>query len=180
MSSLILMRHGQASFGADRYDTLSATGLEQADATGRWLGERGQPLAAIWHGPRQRQRNSARAVVKATATTVEPRLAEGLDEFGEGEEVLAAAALLCRRPMTGPEAPARREQLRCYDQAMAAWASGTLEIPGRADFRTFRRAVKAWLEERVGNAAAPSGRCELAVTSAGVIAAALCEVALVQ
>lgn len=176
MSSLILMRHGQASFGAERYDILSGTGLEQADAVGRWLGARGQSLSAIWHGPRRRQADSARAVVKATATTVEPRLAESLDEFGEGEEVLAAAAVLYSRPMTGPDAPTRQEQLRCYDQAMVAWSQGIIDIPGRADFRTFRRVVKAWLDERVDDAVAPSGRCELAVSSAGVIAVALCEV----
>ena len=30
MSELILVRHGQASFGAESYDKLSATGVEQA------------------------------------------------------------------------------------------------------------------------------------------------------
>ncbi len=176
MSSLILMRHGQASFGAERYDTLSGAGLQQADAVGRWLRERGQLLSDIWHGPRRRQADSACAVVRAMSTTVQPCLAESLDEFGEGEDVLAAAAILFGRPMSGPDAPTRVEQLRCYDQAMAAWSQGNLEIPGRADFRTFRRVVKAWLDQRVGDTAAPSGRCELAVTSAGVIAVALCEV----
>lgn len=175
MSILILMRHGQASFGADSYDALSDVGRKQASAAGAWLLQRDQHLATVWHGPRRRQADTATEVVGVMAAG--PFMtSSGLDEFGEGEEVLAAAAALFGRPMSGPDAPSRREQLRCYNQAIAEWSRGAVEIPGQLDFHSFRAAVRGWLHERIHDRISPAGRCELAVTSAGVISAAVCEV----
>ena len=40
MGTLYLIRHGQASYGEPDYDRLSARGVEQALAIGRWPAER--------------------------------------------------------------------------------------------------------------------------------------------
>ncbi|HCT4576619.1 TPA: histidine phosphatase family protein, partial [Pseudomonas aeruginosa] len=37
MGSIYLIRHGQASFGADDYDVLSPTGIRQAEILGDHL-----------------------------------------------------------------------------------------------------------------------------------------------
>lgn len=175
MSVLILMRHGQASFGEARYDVLSAVGREQAQATGRWLRERGEAPTSIAHGPRARQVETAAIVVEAAGFDSPPQLLSSLDEFAEGEEVLEAAAMLFGRPMSGPEAPPRSEQLRCYDAAYEAWSRGTLEIPRRVAFAQFRRDVGQWLRESVAGPDAGGGQRVLAVTSGGVIAGVVCE-----
>ncbi|NMG45276.1 histidine phosphatase family protein [Aromatoleum toluvorans] len=175
MSVLTLMRHGQASFGEARYDTLSPLGRQQAQATGRWLRECGDPVTDIRHGPRSRQTDTAGLVCEAAAFGRAPERTPGLDEFAEGEEVLAAAAVLFGRPMSGAEAPARAEQLRCYDAAYEAWSHGKLDIPGRAGFVEFRRNVTQWLRATVAAPDAPSGESILAVTSGGVIAAVVCD-----
>ena len=172
MSILILMRHGQALFGADSYDALSEVGRKQASTTGDWLRQRDQRFFAVWHGPRRRHADTVNEVMAMGGKSV---MTPGLDEFGEGEEVLAAAAALFGRTMSGPNAPSRREQLRCYDQAIAEWTRGAIEIPGRQDFQSFRSAVRGWLHDRIHDAESPAGRSELAVTSAGVISAAVCE-----
>ncbi|MCF8967887.1 histidine phosphatase family protein, partial [Pseudomonas carnis] len=39
MGSIYLIRHGQASFGADDYDVLSPIGVEQAQVLGRHLAD---------------------------------------------------------------------------------------------------------------------------------------------
>jgi broad specificity phosphatase PhoE len=176
MSILILMRHGQASFGADSYDALSEVGRKQACATGAWLRQREQHFSTVWHGPRRRQADTATEVMGEVVMAAGPLMTPALDEFGEGEEVLAAAAALFGRPMSGPEAPSRREQLRCYNWAIAEWSRGAVEIPGRQNFQSFRGAVRGWLHDRVHDEGSPSGWCELAVTSAGLISAAVCEV----
>jgi broad specificity phosphatase PhoE len=176
MSTLVLMRHGQASFGEARYDALSETGRAQARSTGAWLGARGEILSAVWHGPRRRQVDTAALVIAGAGITHRPQLAPGLEEFAEGEEVLAAAAELFGRPMTGPEAPPRAEQLRCYEAAYEAWSRGELDIPGRVPFGEFRLGVRQWLEEVVAVPGRPSGQRILVVTSSGVVAAAVCEV----
>ncbi|NWD90503.1 phosphoglycerate mutase family protein, partial [Pseudomonas sp. K5002] len=41
MGSIYLIRHGQASFGADDYDVLSPIGVQQAQVLGRHLAELG-------------------------------------------------------------------------------------------------------------------------------------------
>lgn len=173
MSVLVLMRHGQASFGADAYDALSAVGHAQARATGEWLRERGERPGRLWQGPRQRHAETAQGLRDHAGLAVEVLTTAGLDEFGDGEEVLAAAEQLFGRPMSGSEAPSRREQLQCYDRAIACWAAGELAIPGRQSFADFRRQVRDWLDAITAGAA---GRHELAVTSAGVVSAAVCEV----
>lgn len=170
MSVLILMRHGRAAFGADTYDTLSATGRAQARATGRWFAGQGLPVTLVWHGPRRRQAETAAEVVSHGRLIAPMTEAAGLDEFGEGEELLQLAAERTGRPMSGPEAPPRLEQLRAYDAAIAAWAAGEAVIPGREDYQSFRRRVRDWLGEALV-APGPRGRAELVVTSAGVIAA---------
>lgn len=176
MSSLILMRHGQASFGESRYDALSAHGREQAKATGVWLGERGDRLTALLHGPRARQGDTAKLVAETAGITLPLQMQAALDEFAEGEDVLDAAAILTGQPMHGPAAPPRAAQLRAYDAAMDAWAKGALAIPGRDDFVGFRQRAVAWLWQTVADAAQIRGQRILAVSSAGVIAAVVCEV----
>lgn len=176
MSVLVLMRHGQASFGADAYDALSGVGHAQARVTGAWLREREVRPGRLWQGPRQRHAQTAQGLLDSAGLALEALTTDGLDEFGDGEEVLAAAERLFGRPMSGAQAPSRREQLQCYDRVIAGWAAGELEIPGRQAFVDFRRQVRGWLDGITADGAGAAGRHELAVTSAGVVSAAVCEV----
>ena len=50
MGVVLLVRHGQASFGAEDYDVLSETGWEQSRLLGAWLGERKVTPDAVLHG----------------------------------------------------------------------------------------------------------------------------------
>jgi broad specificity phosphatase PhoE len=62
MSELILIRHGQASFGEDNYDKLSDLGRSQANRLGQhWLST-GLTLDQVFAGPRQRHLDTARVV----------------------------------------------------------------------------------------------------------------------
>jgi broad specificity phosphatase PhoE len=57
MANLLIIRHGQASFGADNYDQLSALGQHQADLTGEFLSQSGVQLSAAFSGDLSRQRD---------------------------------------------------------------------------------------------------------------------------
>ena len=59
MGSIYLIRHGQASFGADDYDVLSATGVRQAQVLGEHLAGLGLRLDRCLAGDLQRQRHTA-------------------------------------------------------------------------------------------------------------------------
>lgn len=65
MSSLVLIRHGQASFGAQDYDQLSELGKEQAKAVGR-LWARNRSSFDQWiTGPRKRQKQTTSCALQS-------------------------------------------------------------------------------------------------------------------
>ena len=46
--SIYLIRHGQASFGADDYDKLSPLGHQQSERLGQYLAQRSERLGLTW------------------------------------------------------------------------------------------------------------------------------------
>jgi len=174
LSSLLLLRHGQASFGADDYDCLSPLGHQQAAATGAWLAAQGAGFDAVWQGPKRRHADTAAGVLRALAAVPAAALEPALDEFAEGQQVIAAAERHFQVALHGNAAVPRREQLEHYDALIAAWARGEALLPGGPTAPAFCATVAAWLQR----CAAQPGRGQrvLAVTSAGTIGAAVCTV----
>ncbi|UVM58234.1 phosphoglycerate mutase family protein [Pseudomonas sp. B21-012] len=60
MGSIYLIRHGQASFGADDYDVLSPVGMRQSEALGEHLAQLGLRLDRCLAGDLRRQQDTAR------------------------------------------------------------------------------------------------------------------------
>jgi len=58
MSTLYLVRHGQASAGTDDYDRLSELGKTQAELLGQWWQKQGFSADFTSHGSLQRQRDT--------------------------------------------------------------------------------------------------------------------------
>ena len=63
MSRIYLVRHGQASFGADDYDRLTATGIAQCAQLARHWRAIGRRVDHVYAGTLHRQRASADAFV---------------------------------------------------------------------------------------------------------------------
>lgn len=59
MTTLYLIRHGQASFGQENYDQLSELGQQQATRLGQVLSQRLQPFDAISLGTLERHKETA-------------------------------------------------------------------------------------------------------------------------
>ena len=175
MSTLVLMRHGQASFGAARYDALSEQGQAQARATGQWMRNQGMHPNVVLHGPRQRQADTAALLLKESGYPVFGKQHEALDEFAEGEEIFSAAEQLLGRSMALDEGRSRLDVLRDYDATCRAWANGDVRIPGRLSLGEFREQLRDWFISHT-QAQHAAGQIEVVVTSAGSIAALVCEV----
>ena len=79
MGLVLLVRHGQASFGADDYDVLSETGVEQSRVLGRFLAAAGISPGAVVHGAMKRQRDTATAMVEAAGLVGCPGARRGLE-----------------------------------------------------------------------------------------------------
>jgi broad specificity phosphatase PhoE len=88
MSKIFLIRHGQASFGAENYDLLSDIGREQASALGEYFLTHQISFDAIIHGQMSRQTETAQIMAQAKQFSGDLILDKGADEF-DSDRLLA-------------------------------------------------------------------------------------------
>jgi broad specificity phosphatase PhoE len=119
MGVVLLVRHGQASFGADDYDVLSETGVEQSGFLGRALVAQGIAPRAVVHGAMRRQRDTALAMVEAGGWTLTPEPDEGWNEF-DHVAVVAHGLDESRRAQLDD----RRAFQRLFEEATSRWSGG--------------------------------------------------------
>jgi broad specificity phosphatase PhoE len=160
MGIVLLVRHGQASFGADDYDVLSETGWEQGRLLGAWLAGQGITPSAVVRGGMRRHRETAEAMIDGAGWPgLEPEVDLGWDEFDH----LGVVASYPDLPDGDLD---RREFQRIFEQATARWTSG--EHDGYPEsYADFCARVRAGLDR----AAAASGAV-VVVSSGGPIAVA--------
>lgn len=153
MGVLLLVRHGQASFGAADYDVLSETGWEQGRLLGRFLPA---PSAVVTGGMRRHRETAEAAGWDASVVD------EGWAEFDHLSVVAA-----------DPDHPAgsldRREFQRAFEQATGRWTGGGYDAEYAEPWPAFRARVTASFERAVAQAG-PGGTVAV-VTSGGPIAA---------
>ena len=169
MGVLLIVRHGQASFGAADYDVLSDAGWAQGRRLGAWLGEQGIRPTAVVRGDMRRHRETLEAMQEtAGAPWPEPTLDPHWNEF-DHLGVLTA--------VTGtPSHPAdRRTFQQVFERATEAWAAGA----GDGAHETFEEFV-ARTRGALGRAAdlAGPGQTVVVVTSGGPIG--ICAATLVD
>ncbi len=116
MGVVLLVRHGQASFGAEDYDVLSETGVEQSRVLGLSLVAHGLEPTAIVHGAMRRQRDTATSMVDAAGWSVTPVLDEGWNEFDH-------LGVVARSPADAQPGDRRAFQ-RVFEEATARWCAG--------------------------------------------------------
>ena len=177
MGSLLLIRHGQASFAADDYDQLSPLGEAQARRLGAHLA-RGR-IDALYSGPRKRQLDTARgaraAAEQAGARWPEIAVIDELDEF-PFEQVLKIGMreVLDERARAQPIVDPKGGFSGAFHEVMTRWMTGRLA----GDFERwpdFAARVGRGLDEVLAAEAASGerGRRAVVVTSGGPIAVAL-------
>jgi broad specificity phosphatase PhoE len=178
MGVVVLVRHGQASFGTDDYDVLSPTGWEQARLLGAWLAARGVRPDVLVRGDMRRHRETVEGVAAGAAAvgaagaagtawspTVE--VDAGWDEF-DHLEVIAA---LDEGASVGELD--RRAFQRAFERATARWTAGGHDADYPEPWPAFVARVRASLG-RACDAAGPGGTV-VVVSSGGPIAAACAE-----
>ncbi|MCZ2860451.1 histidine phosphatase family protein [Blastococcus sp. VKM Ac-2987] len=162
MPLICLVRHGQASFGADDYDVLSELGREQARCLGEELRRRELRDPLVVSGTLRRQRDTAALLAEAAGWPVSAEIDPRLDEYDHLD-------LLKRYPTEPANEPAgesaSRRMQRLLDAALRSWVAA-----GAADgWPAFSSGAVAVVEELA--AGLPRGRDAVVATSAGVIAA---------
>ena len=154
MPVVYLVRHGQASYGAEDYDVLSPIGHEQSAVVGRELQRRGITSPQVVCGDLVRQRNTALGIIDSarfeSTMTIDPRW----NEFDHPDMPL---------PTTG--AGDSSDFQRRLDTALESWVRED-NLDGWRGFQD--RSFDA-LMDFAGTLTA--GATGLAVTSGGVVSA---------
>ncbi len=184
MSLLILVRHGQASFGGPAYDQLSALGEGQALALGHAWAAQELRFDRVYVGPLRRHRQTHDAAAAAYREHglhwPDPVLLPQLDEH-HGMAVLeqrlpllivhdpTVRDLVARHQAGDKEAS--RTYLKLFQQTTQQWARGELDVADLEPWMGFRERVAAAIEQIVGENG--GGKTVAAFTSGGVVAAAV-------
>ena len=179
MSELVLVRHGQASFGEDNYDRLSGTGHRQvAILAGHWQAL-GEQFDAIYSGTLQRQQETASALLPlVNGQPATPLVHPGFNEY-DGSPLIAIylrdhAAVEGFDPDPVLLADRRHFQL-VFEAATTKWLNGELEAReddiGFEPWRVFTERVHQAIDEVMQ--LHPRSKRVLISTSGGVIAVAL-------
>lgn len=87
MATIYLIRHGQASFGADNYDELSELGRRQAVITGEYLRDCGITLDAAYSGDLSRQRETASLALASQPVPVAHHIDPRFNEIQNDEQI---------------------------------------------------------------------------------------------
>jgi len=87
MATIYLIRHGQASFGAENYDELSDLGRRQAQVTGEYLRDCGIQLDAAYSGDLSRQRETAQLALASQKESVPHHIDARFNEVRNDEQI---------------------------------------------------------------------------------------------
>lgn len=178
MSELILVRHGQASFGAESYDKLSPVGMKQVQVLADHWQLMGEQFDVSYAGTMLRQQETANAL-QSTVTAADLTIDAGLNEYN-GEPLLRiylrdhAAREGFASDITLPVRERKTFQL-LLEAATKHWINGTLQADScDSDFeswKNFQQRVHDTLDELMRQH--KGGARVLISTSGGVIALAL-------
>jgi broad specificity phosphatase PhoE len=170
MPELLLVRHAQASLGADDYDRLSELGHRQAHWLGEYFGQRGYRFDRVVCGGMLRHRETADGIFRG----MERGFADAETDlcWNEFDFESLIQAYLEQHPGEAPAAGAPvRSFMRLLRAAMQAWTEDRIEaaLPERwADFETRVRQGLNALAAKPGQA-----RRMMVISSGGAISMAL-------
>lgn len=168
MGTLYLVRHGQASFGADDYDQLSERGRAQSQRLGAYWRERGLRFDAVYTGTLRRHAQTLAGIREGLGGLDLPvREEAGLNEYDSG----ALLQAIHPPPLPRPDTPELyRHHFRLLCDALAQWMAGTISPQGMPSWEEFSGGVRQVLE-RVRHAHADDN--VLLVSSGGPISTAV-------
>ena len=143
MGTLYLVRHGQASFGADDYDNLSALGRQQSVRLGEYWRNRGMTFDAVLVGTLKRHAQTLDGLLEGLGTTARPIQWPGLNEYDSA----AVIATIHPEPLEKPDTPELyRHHFRLLRDALTQWMNGVTSPKGMPSYVDFQKGVTSALD----------------------------------
>ncbi|WP_137918414.1 histidine phosphatase family protein [Hydrogenophaga sp. 2FB] len=171
MGTLYLVRHGQASFGADDYDCLSDMGQRQSVQLGRYWAARGIVFDASITGALRRHTQTWAGIADGAGLSHQPLVRPGLNEYDSEAVIRSIHPNPLPKPRSAAEAPELyRQHFRLLRDGLTQWMAGTVSPQGMPSYNEFVRGVRDALDHVRAN---HHGQNVLLVSSGGPIATAV-------
>jgi broad specificity phosphatase PhoE len=143
MGTLYLVRHGQASFGADDYDVLSEMGYRQSVRLGEYFTYKGVTFDAALTGTLNRQIQTFAGICEGMGTGLEARPWSGLNEY-DAQAVIGAIHPHKLEKPTSPEMV--RSHFRLLKDGLAQWMAGVVSPQGMPSYTDFVAGITGVLD----------------------------------
>lgn len=171
MGTIILVRHGQASFGSSNYDQLSPLGFEQSHAVGKHLMARLGPIDAVARGTMRRHRETAETCMAAMGIDIPVIEHEGFNEYAFEAIVKAHRPDFHDQSVMKAELAKSGDHRKAFQQffedAIARWICGEHDHEYEESWPQFHSRCGGALDDliqRIGH-----GKTALVFTSGGYI-----------
>jgi broad specificity phosphatase PhoE len=176
MGQLYLVRHGQASFGADDYDQLSDLGQRQSIRLGQYLRQTATEqfgaelkFEAVFMGSLKRHRQTWEGIAQGAQLQNAPEVWPELNEYDSH----ALIETIHPEPLAKPDSPEMyKHHFRLLRTALQKWMAGETQPKGMSPYAEFAAGIQAVLKHIREN---HQGRV-LVVSSGGPISTAVGQV----
>ena len=177
MTTIYLIRHGQASFGAESYDKLSATGEQQATVLGQYFQKILKEQPYVVAGGMQRHRQTADFALAECFPEAIPHINVGWNEFNH-QQVFAKYDARFNEPHLLRQEVAKSESPRAYlakifEGAIFRWTDGEYHHEYDESWPHFKTRVEDTLQNLCDELAQSKPRYAVVFTSGGVISVAV-------
>ena len=138
MGTLYLVRHGQASFGAQDYDQLSELGQRQSQRLGEYFQHKGLRFGQVLTGTLKRHQQTLAGICSGGGFSADALALPGLNEY-DSEAVIAA---IHPHPLAKPDTPELyRHHFRLLRDGLTQWMNGVVSPRGMPSYREFQQGV---------------------------------------
>lgn len=177
MTTIYLVRHGQASFGAASYDQLSPNGELQAKVLGHYFEHILKDEPWVIAGGMKRHQQTAELALQACFPEAEPRICTAWNEFNH-QQVFARYEPRFNQPELLKEDVAKEENPRAYlskifEGAIQRWTNGEFHHEYDESWPDFKQRVEGGLSTLCEELAQSKPRYAVVFTSGGVISVAV-------
>ena len=172
MATIYLVRHGQASFGADDYDKLSELGVRQAEIAGHFFRDQGIQFDAAYSGDLLRQRETAQGVLASQPGDVPHHVDPRFNEVRNDEHLeYLVPHVLAKNPEFQTlldNLKSSKDYQKVIDAVFNYWVSPECDEPAIQSWADYSGGVRDALRDVISTQG--SGKTVAIFTSGGTIA----------
>ncbi|AWL28845.1 histidine phosphatase family protein [Acinetobacter defluvii] len=176
MTTIYLVRHGQASFGAESYDKLSCHGEQQAKVLGQFFRNILKEQPYVVAGSMQRHQQTAEFALAECFPETQIHINPAWNEFNH-QQVFAQYDPRFNEPHLLKQEVAKEQSPRAYlakifDGAIERWTGGDFHHEYDESWPNFKNRVESALQNLCDELAKTKPRYAVVFTSGGVISVA--------